>query len=148
MPCYEYKCDNCGVVEIFHGMTEENKTVCPECDVDGLVKLISAGSGVIIAGREANQYRDIHAAKYWRDKNGDRHLVTASDGYSTSATVNKQTATPDEVKNKTQKDRDAGKQQRNNLTDARANQWNAEQAKKSHSLGRGFVADEVDRASE
>ena len=52
---YEYKCNTCGVIEISHGMTEDNKSVCPECNESGLVKLISAGAGIIIAGREANQ---------------------------------------------------------------------------------------------
>lgn len=142
MPCYEYKCGNCGIVEISHGMKEDNRTTCPECDADGLIKLISAGSGIIIAGREANQYSDIHAAKYWRDKNGDRHLVTAADGYSTSSTVNRQTATPNEIKEKIKKDRKAGKQKRNNLTSARAKIWNKEQAKKADSWGSGHVAEE------
>ncbi len=147
MPCYEYECKNCGVVEIFHGMSEDNKVTCPECDVDGLVKLISVGGGVIIVGREANQFNDIYAAKYWRDKNGDRHLVTAADGYSTSSTVNRQTATPSEIKEKIKKDRKAEKRKRTNLTTARANLWNKEQFKKADSWGDGYVADEGDIAS-
>lgn len=142
IPTYEYKCNNCGVVEIFHGMSEDNKTKCPECNVDGLVKLVSAGGGVIIGGREANQYSDIHAAKYWRDKNGNRHPVTAADGYSTSSTVDRQTVTPAEAKAKTKRDRKAERKKRINLTSARAKNWNREQVKKADSWGSGHVAEE------
>lgn len=141
MPTYEYKCNSCGVIEIFHGMNENNKNVCPECNEKGLIKLISAGCGVIIAGREANQYKDIHTAKYWRDKNGVRHLVTTADGYSTSSTVNKQTATAAEAKANKVKDRKAEKRKRMNLTTARATYWNKEQAKTADSFGKGVVSD-------
>lgn len=122
-------------------MSEDNKTTCPECNAEGLVKLISAGGGVIIAGREANQYRDIHAAKYWRDKNGVRHPVTAADGYSTSSTVNRQTATPGEAKEQTKKDRKAESRKRMELTTARAAAYNKEQAKTASSMGEGVVSD-------
>lgn len=143
MPHYDYICDNCGVIEIFHGITEDDKTTCSECK-GSLTKIVSAGAGVIIAGREANQFNDIKAAKYWRDKNGNRHLVTAADGYSTSATVNRQTATEAEIKSKVKKDRKAEKVKRNNLTMARANAFNREQVKKADSWGSGYVADEED----
>ena len=69
MPNYDYQCSKCGVIEIFHSINDDDLTVCPECNAEGLKKMISAGGAVIIAGREANQYRDIRAAKYWRDKN-------------------------------------------------------------------------------
>lgn len=141
MPHYDYRCDHCGVIEIFHGMTEKNKTVCPECSKKGLIKMISAGSGIIIAGREANQFNDIHSAKYWRDKNGVRHPVTAADGYSTSATVNEQSVTSAEVKARTKKDRKAERQKRMDLTTARAKAWNKNQAKTAYAMGRGVVSD-------
>jgi len=128
MPTYEYSCKNCGVIDIFHGMNEENKTICPECSSSGLQKLISAGSAIIISGREANQYNDIKAAKYWRDKNGVRHKVTSSDGYSTSASINKQTATPEQVKQRKLADRKKGKEKRMQLQKNRADKWNKEQS--------------------
>lgn len=124
-------------------MTEDNRSVCPECSEDGLVKLISAGGGIIIAGREANQFNDVKAARYWRDKNGDRHLVTAADGYSTSSTVNRQTSTDAEVKAKILRDRKAEKEKRMNLTTARATIKNKEQAKKSTSWGSGHIVEEL-----
>ncbi len=145
IPTYDYKCNDCGVIEISHGMTEDNRTVCPECNEIGLVKLISAGAGIIIAGREANQYNDIKAARYWRDKNGERHPVTAADGYSTSSTVNKQTALASEVKAKTQKDRKEEKKKRMNLITARAGIKNREEAKKSTSWGEGRLVEEVEK---
>jgi hypothetical protein len=55
------------------------------------------GGGVIFKGREANQYNDIHAAKYWRDKNGVKHKVTPADGDVNSATVKRQTKSPQEI---------------------------------------------------
>jgi len=126
------------VIEISHGMSEDNKTACPKCNAP-LIKLISLGGGIIIAGREANQFNDIKAAQYWRDKNGDRHPVTAADGYSTSSTVNRQTATPTEIKGKIKKDSEVEKQKRVNLTTARAALWNKEQVKKANSWGKGYV---------
>lgn len=98
MPTYEYQCETCGKIEIFHGIMEEDKTVCPVCSKDGLVKLISAGSGFIFKHRAANQYNDILKAKYWRDHNGVRHKVTPADGHCSAPTVSsKQTRTPEEV---------------------------------------------------
>lgn len=120
-------------------MTEKPRTVCPECDAPDLEKLISSGGAVIIAGREANQYNDIQAAKYWRDKNGVRHRVTSSDGYSTSGTVTQRTATPAEVEARKKADRKADKQKRLDLTTARATAYNKEQAKKSQSMGDGYI---------
>jgi putative FmdB family regulatory protein len=140
MPLYEYQCKDCGVIEIFHGMKEDNKSICPECKSEGLTKMISAGSGIIIAGREANQYGDIHAAKYWRDKNGVRHAVTAADGHSTSATVNKQTATPAEAKARTKADRKVEAQKRMDMQANRAKAWNKEQVRKADSWGDGTVS--------
>jgi hypothetical protein len=113
-------------------MHEDTKTVCPDCLNDGLVKLISAGGAVIVAGREMNQYNDVKAARYWRDKNGVRHPVTAADGYVGSATVErKQTASPEQVKQRKQRDQKAAKDDRLKLQKDRANAWTREQLKKT-----------------
>jgi len=98
MPTYDYNCNNCGTIEVFHPMTDDPLEICPECDKPGLFRLISAGGGVIIKGREVNQFSDVKYAKFWRDKNGVRHKVTSADGHSKAATVSKQTKTPEEVK--------------------------------------------------
>jgi len=97
MPHYDYCCEKCGEMEIFHSIKEDTWQMCPECGKKGLIRLISSGGGVIIGNREANQYNDIKYAKYWRDKNGIRHRVTPADGNSKSSTVSRQTASPQEV---------------------------------------------------
>lgn len=130
MPTYEYKCTSCGVIEIFHGMTEDARTTCPLCDVDGLERVISGGVGVIIGGREANQYNDIKHARYWRDKNGIRHPVTTADGYSGSATVSKQTATSDQVQEQKKKDMKKANKERLAFQQQRAEVWNKRQIEK------------------
>lgn len=98
MPTYDYKCEKCGIIEIFHQMSEHDKTVCPECNTKGLEKQIGSGSGFIMKNKQANQYNDIRKARYWRDHNGVRHKVTDADGYSHSPTPSsKQTKSPEEV---------------------------------------------------
>ncbi len=94
-------------MEIMHSIMEDARTVCPQCDKDSLTKMISAVGGIIVPGREANQFADIQSAKYWRDKNGVRHKVTASDGHSGAPTIKKQTATPREIHERKKKDRKA-----------------------------------------
>lgn len=96
MPTYEYNCEQCGVIEIFHGMSE-TKRKCPECGSKGLKKMISGGAAILVK-RQPNQYNDILKAKYWRDHNGVRHKVTEADGSTKSATPSqKQIRTPEEV---------------------------------------------------
>lgn len=130
MPTYDYKCQHCGVIEIFHGMLEDTKTICPQCNGEGIEKMISSGGGVIVAGREANQYSDIKHARYWRDKNGVRHPVTSADGYTGSATVNKQTANPAQIKAEKKKDTKTGKKERLAAQKQRADEWNKRQMEK------------------
>ncbi len=104
-------------------MSEKDRTECPECGLS-LQKLISGGGAIVIGNREANQFKDIQKAKYWRDKNGVRHRVTGADGHTTSATVTQQTATPAEIKANIKKDRKAGRKERLNLQKRRADAWN------------------------
>jgi putative FmdB family regulatory protein len=105
MPTYEYKCNNCGIIEIFHSIKDEAWTICPHCSGE-ISRLISPGGGIIIGHREANQFADIQMAKYWRDKNGVRHKVTPADGTSKSPTVSKQTVSDEEVQRRTKKSRE------------------------------------------
>jgi len=37
-------------MEIFHSMTEDARTKCPECGDEALIRLISAGGGVLFKG--------------------------------------------------------------------------------------------------
>jgi len=51
MPTYEYRCSSCGAeMEIFHSMTEDARTKCPECGEEALTRLISAGGAVLFKG--------------------------------------------------------------------------------------------------
>ena len=50
MPTYEYQCEQCGEVsEYLQSMSEAAKTTCELCG-GKLVKLLSAGSGLIFKG--------------------------------------------------------------------------------------------------
>jgi len=115
IPTYEYNCVNCGNIEIFHGINDDNKTICPQCNHEGLEKLVTSCGAIIIAGREANQYADIKQAKYWRDKNGIKHRVTDADGHTGSATVTKKTVTDSIVKSRKHRDAKEGRKQRSKL---------------------------------
>lgn len=57
MPTYEYECPTCGIIEIFHSMSEHKKK-CPNCKRK-ITKRISSGGGVIFkgAGFYATDYR-------------------------------------------------------------------------------------------
>ena len=51
MPTYDYRCEGCGhEMAIFHGMTEEARKTCPECNEDRLRRLIGSGAGIIFKG--------------------------------------------------------------------------------------------------
>lgn len=80
MPHYDYKCDDCGIFEVYHSMSEKLKK-CPKCS-NVVEKILSSGGGIILKGREVNTYNDVKLAKYWRDKKGRRHKVKSSDGHS------------------------------------------------------------------
>jgi putative FmdB family regulatory protein len=131
MPYYEYmsaqensNCKYCkDKFEVIQLMNELPLTKCPECQMP-VKKLISCPAAFIVLGRTANQYKDIKAAKYWRDKDGVRHKVTAADGHTGSATVSKQTATPEQIKQRKKQDQEANKARRMKLQKDRADQWN------------------------
>lgn len=82
MPHYEYYCETCGNIEIFHSIMDDAKTNCPECGQEGLERLISAGGAIIIGGKDMNNYNDVKLAKYWKDKQGRKHKVRPGDGHS------------------------------------------------------------------
>ena len=102
MSTYEYlgtnpECELCSsIFEVVQSIKDDPLKTCPCCGLP-IEKRISLVHGYIVSNREANQFSDIKQAKYWRDKNGDRHPVTPSDGCSKSATVSKQTKSPEEV---------------------------------------------------
>ena len=112
MPFYVYKatekgCKHCAEsFEIRQSIKDDALTECPECGV--VIQRLITISSHIMRGRSMNNYNDCKAAKYWRDQNGIRHRVTAADGSSSSPTVSrKQTATPEQIKARKQKDKAA-----------------------------------------
>ncbi|MBN1542427.1 zinc ribbon domain-containing protein [candidate division KSB1 bacterium] len=51
MPTYDYLCENCGHrFEHFQSMKEKALTLCPVCNQEALVRLVSGGSGLIFKG--------------------------------------------------------------------------------------------------
>ena len=51
MPTYEYRCGECGYeFELFQSMTEDPVSKCPQCGLDAVERLISAGAGLIFKG--------------------------------------------------------------------------------------------------
>lgn len=115
MPTYDYNCEKCGPIEIFHSIMDDPHTVCPECGTEGLQRMISAGGAFIMKGKQMNQYNDVLQAKYWRDQNGVRHKVGPGDGHSNSPTVPKhQTASPAEVEARIKRDKATSKTRRQN----------------------------------
>lgn len=120
MPFYEYSCvtteKSCShcvdKFEVMQSIKDKPLLHCPQCSSD-IVKLISLPSAIIMAGKQANQYNDILKAKYWRDQNGNKHLVGAGDGHSNSPTVpKKQTRSDEEVSQIKSKQKSASKKQR------------------------------------
>ena len=51
MPTYNYKCSNCAhELEIFHSISEDPKTYCPNCKTDNLQRIISKSVGISFKG--------------------------------------------------------------------------------------------------
>ncbi len=112
MPSYDYTCEKCGLIEITHSIKDDAWESCPHCG-HAISRLISGCAGIITKNKEANQYNDIKHAKYWRDKNGDRHKVVDGDGTSKSPTVTKQFRTQEEVSEIKRQSAEAAKKVRN-----------------------------------
>ena len=119
MPTYEYlgtnpECELCGsIFEVVQSIRDDPLKSCPQCG-NSVGKQVSLVHGYIVRNREANQFSDIKQAKYWRDKNGVRHRVTPSDGSSKSATVTKQTNSPEQVSSIKKRDAIIAKNKRQN----------------------------------
>ena len=114
MPFYEYQCKNkensCNhcveLLELRQSIQDVPMGKCPHCGSE-IEKLVSLPGAVIMAGRQMNQYNEVKHAKFWRDKNGVRHKVTAADGSRSSPTVAKKvTVSPETVKARKQIDKE------------------------------------------
>lgn len=104
MPFYEYianntKCTSCircqEVFEVRQSIMDEPLKECREC-LGPIHRIVSLPAAFLNKNREANQYNDIKAAKYWRDKDGNRHRVQPGDGGSKSPTVTSRRKRSDE----------------------------------------------------
>lgn len=51
MPMYHYRCANCGAeMEIQQRISEPALTLCPNCETDGLKRVIGLGGGFVLKG--------------------------------------------------------------------------------------------------
>ena len=88
MPTYEYRCKACSAeLEIFHSMSEDARTECPECNEHELVRLISAGGGVIFKGSGfyETDYRSDSYKKGEKAAKKDSSQKSSSDSSSTDS---------------------------------------------------------------
>lgn len=88
MPCYDYECQACGVMELTHGMKDPRPTVCPQCGKPGLEKLIlmpavrpPADSGWQLENGGKGRYfpqmgRKSDPKSYFRDLNSAKEAVS------------------------------------------------------------------------
>jgi len=71
MPTYDYKCRACGHrFEAFQSMREDSLIDCPNCGKPELVRLISAGSGLLFKG-SGFYITDYRKASYKKDAGQD-----------------------------------------------------------------------------
>jgi len=88
MPTYEYRCKACKAeLEIFHSMSEDARTECPECSEHELERLISAGGGVIFKGSGfyETDYRSDSYKKGEKAAKKDSSQKSSSDSSSTDS---------------------------------------------------------------
>jgi putative FmdB family regulatory protein len=94
MPTYEYECPSCGLFELRQSFDSDTETDCPSCGTR--CGRIFSKCNVIVGGKQANQYNDCKGARFWRDRDGNRHRITSSDGSSKSPTVTSKRERSDE----------------------------------------------------
>ena len=70
MPIYEYRCDSCShEFETMQKMSEDPLQICPECDVNGLVKKVSAaGFRLKGSGWYETDFKSGNKRNVWGDK--------------------------------------------------------------------------------
>jgi len=69
---YDYRCQECGVIELEHSMKEDrNGRLCPNCNKE-LKPMISGGAGFLLTGRPPWAYNDaLKAAKSSEEQGGN-----------------------------------------------------------------------------
>ncbi|MCS6990071.1 MAG: zinc ribbon domain-containing protein [Chloroherpetonaceae bacterium] len=77
MPLYRYRCSNCNAeLEIQQRITEPALTACPNCETDGLKRIIGAGGGFILKG---TGFYNTDYKNAGRAKNGENSSETKTD---------------------------------------------------------------------
>ncbi len=77
MPMYHYRCANCGAeMEVQQRISEAALTFCPNCETDGLKRVIGLGGGFVLKGTGFynTDYKNTGAntgAKNGETKNGE-----------------------------------------------------------------------------
>lgn len=85
MPLYQYRCSNCNAeLEIQQRISEPALTACPNCETDGLKRVIGAGGGFILKGTGfyATDYKNAG-----RSTNGETAAAKSESAAETKATA-------------------------------------------------------------
>ncbi len=77
MPLYDYRCRTCGIIEVFHGMTDFRPRNCTKCKRPGFRKLFTAQAAFIPAADSGWEQKNGGLGEYMpqmgREFIGDRH---------------------------------------------------------------------------
>ena len=83
MPTYEYRCPKGHEFELFQSMSEEPRTLCPECG-ELAQRLISGGAGLIFKG-DGFYITDYRSDEYKKAASSDKEAVVSEKGTSGDA---------------------------------------------------------------
>jgi len=84
MPIYEYKCDNCGIVEVMQRITENPLKKCPNCK--GKVERIISHTSFVLKG--SGWYATDYANKSKSDNSKSDSGSASSSGASSDSSAN------------------------------------------------------------
>ncbi len=69
MPTYEYQCKSCEYeFEDFQHITEDPISICPQCDAEEVIRLISSGNFILKGG---GWYADLYHKPQQSEKTDD-----------------------------------------------------------------------------
>ena len=87
MPTYEYECNKCGVIEIFHSISAAPCEKCPDCGAP-VKRLISAGAGILFKG--SGFYETDYRSQSYKD--GAKKDTSAPESPSVKKTTKKKSS--------------------------------------------------------
>lgn len=73
MPTYEFQCENCDVVEVFHGMNEKHPKACPQCGSKDF-ELVFNTHVSFIKPADSNWENENNGLGRWLPQAGPRYL--------------------------------------------------------------------------